>query len=244
MHNQEKHPVDELFAKRLREVEQMPSPRAWEELQGRLTKKKDSKKGVYWAVAASVALAIGCFVSVYYWNSDVPLAAVSPKTVEPISKEPLIVPRVQAQPAPIAKTDPNEPVRDAQPNEPLPQKPVVENKPVYVARQQPKPIVNPQLGEDMKKTTEEPTERVAVATTLKTQAKPASPEVTVVVVEIAEPVAANPAPAPANEEVTEEAPTATKGGKLWQAIKKAKKAEINLDKDAIFAWVKERNNKN
>ena len=60
MQRQEKHPIDELFASRLRDAEQTPSARAWDELQRRTAKKKD-RKPAFWlyAAAASVLLLAG-----------------------------------------------------------------------------------------------------------------------------------------------------------------------------------------
>ena len=246
MQNRERHPVDELFAKRLGEVEKSPSPRAWDELQGRLTKKKDNRKGIIWAVASSVTLLLGCWL-VLYEQPNTPIASNYEQSHQtPASKQPIQNQPATQEPAmPLAQTQPSIETTESQ----LPAKKAEKSKRSYIKTEftntaEPNTSVAQQTPKTVVETQENPVpvtvrqETVAVATP--PVEKASTSEITVVVVEIPEAVVAK-----SQTEVADTSqPIVRKAEKLWNAIKKAKKSEINLDKEAIVAWVKDRNTKN
>jgi hypothetical protein len=60
--HKEQQPIDKLFARKLDELEGIPSPQAWNRLESRLGQKKTRKKGMIWlsyAAAAAVVLLLG-----------------------------------------------------------------------------------------------------------------------------------------------------------------------------------------
>ncbi len=247
MQNRERHPVDELFAKRLGEVEKSPSPRAWDELQGRLTKKKDSRKGIIWAIAASVTVLMGCFGLWLYEQPNAQIASVPNKSREiSVSKQPMQTqPTTQKPTMPLAQLQPSEETTESQL---LPKEAGKAKKPhaktqftntiesnASIAQQTPKAVIA--IQEDPMPVA---VRQETIALTTPSVDKAPTSEITVVVVEIPEAVVAR-----SQTEVSDTSqPIVRKAEKLWNAIKKAKKSEINLDKEAIVAWVKDRNTKN
>ncbi len=102
-----KHPVDELFAKKLAEYRQEPSQKAFEKFQARLQEKQQKPKGgffwvnrnwTYYAAAAGVAIALSIGFLSQIGSPDVQtLASVQstttvelPKTVEPQTMTPTL----------------------------------------------------------------------------------------------------------------------------------------------------------
>jgi hypothetical protein len=257
MENQEKHPVDELFARRLREVEKAPSSRAWNTLERQLSRKKNNsngKRGGWLAVAASVAVLAGCFVAVRYWQPDASQVAATKD-------------RTGSQTATVEKPREKSRQSQSQTEQPVDTEteqiaeevaPVVELRAVEqpatekFAKNFPKRTVKPTVPQEKQKTEQTPAPMqmtplatdnqetiAAVQPTAQPAQKPAS-EVTVVVVELPEETPNNTE----NTAATEPDQSAKKkAAKLWQAIKRAKQSEINVDKDALFAWVKEKNQK-
>ncbi len=58
----EQHPIDNIFARKLEEMESSPSAHSWDRLEKRLGQKKTRKKGMIWlsyATAAAVVLLLG-----------------------------------------------------------------------------------------------------------------------------------------------------------------------------------------
>jgi|GEM_PF-6392660 len=246
MDKQEKHPIDELFAKRLYNAEQTPTARAWDELEGRLAKKKDRKKGWYMAVAASVALLAGCFVGLQYWTSENNTVAntipatpsvqsnAKAKTDSAESTQlPLILKNTPALPLAQHQATPSKTVERKQPKavqtKRVFQLPIKQEDQVATrARAVPAIARKPEISV--------PEEMVALTQPMaKPETKPAQQVTTIVVVELPENAVVH------NDETASEPPAAGKARKFWQAIKKAKQSEINLDKEALFAWVKEKN---
>ena len=271
MQNQEKHPIDELFASRLRDAEQMPSARAWGELQRR-TAKERTRKPAFWlyAVAASVLLLAGCFFWLDFGKS-VPNAVATKSGRQPPTQNSV----AQRTDKPAGKT---KTVRDPETNNPetirekqrtasngqlsveggqLPQKQdgKTARKKIRMMESRlagtTKPII------DQKESAENAMAKVAdgliagpiqsenrnnqsMATeTIDLAARTATNEntpvnVTIVTVEIED----------TPEKETVAPPKNGKAGKLWQALKKAKNAELNLDKGTLVSWVKDKTNMN
>ena len=260
MENQERHPVDELFGRRLREVEKSPSPRAWNTLERQLSRKKNSsngKLGGWLAIAASVAVLAGCFVAVRYWQPDEPQTVA---TQNKASKQTVATeePRQSQQKAEAQTQDQaDQPmVVGTEKSEPVFVTPATDNsvtkQPEQLAKNLPKRTVKPTVSQETQKTEQTPAPKqtaplatdnqeviAAVEPTTKPTPKPTS-EVTVVVVELPDETQNDTETTVATEP---EQPTKKKAARLWQAIKKAKQSQINVDKDALFAWVKERSPK-
>lgn len=251
MHNQKKHPVDELFARRLHDVEKMPSARAWDELQGKLTKKKDNKKALYFSIAASISFLIVCIIGFNYWNTGDTIAIASTTdTLHTISKnQPTVTKRQIKDSVSIKesginqrKEEPKMLVRTAQTQQVEKTQQFTHQKAdrTQIVQYKDKPVIEVKSAPEQTQIIEEETLIAMVQPSVKPDIKSTTQNVTVVVVEVPETTIAKTE----MEDETIEEPAIKKAGKLWQAIKKAKKSEINLDKEAIVAWVKERNNKN
>ncbi|MDJ1506180.1 hypothetical protein [Xanthocytophaga agilis] len=263
MHKQKKHPVDDLFTKRLYDVEKMPSSRAWDELQGRMTKKKESKKGLYLSIAAAIALLILGLVGIRYWREDkgIQMAVSDPhkvnkptvpvKSIEDREKTENTKNVEITRPTAESHTTYSNSETDISSNQksgknvkqPEPKKvvsPINENEDKLIAKGPDLPVIDKKTQPDDKITVTPKEEMIAsVVPAVRPETRSQENTVTVVVVEVAD---ANLTAS--NKGDTTDEPIARKAGKLWQAIKKAKKSEINLDKEAIVAWVKDRNTKN
>ncbi len=269
MKDQEKHPIDELFASRLRDAEQTPSARAWDELQRRTAKKKD-RKPAFWlyAAAASVLLLAGCFFWLDFGKS-VPNAVATKSGKQPPAQNSM----AQRTDKPAGKTmrDPKtnnpETTRESQPTasngqlsdaggQPLPQQHAQtarnnaritqsrlagttksgidrkKNAANALADVGSEPVAKPIQAKNMNVQTIAAETIGLAAHTATHENTPAS--VTIVTVEIED--------APAQEAALP--PKNGKAGKLWQALKKAKNAELNLDKETLVSWVKDKTTPN
>ncbi|MDJ1480764.1 hypothetical protein QNI16_09740 [Cytophagaceae bacterium YF14B1] len=261
MHKQKKHPVDDLFARRLYDVEKMPSSRAWDELQGRMTKKKESKKGLYFSIAAAIALLIIGLVGIRYWREDKgkQMAVSDPHKVSKTTPVKSIEEKKKAENT--KKVEISRPTAEShttysnsETEMPSNQKseksekqtekkkiisPVEQNTDKLIAKSPDLPVIEKKTTQDDKVIVTQKEETIAsIVPSVKPESTSPGNTVTVVVVEVDD----ESLTASNKGDTTE--PIARKAGKLWQAIKKAKKSEINLDKEAIVAWVKDRNTKN
>ncbi|MDJ1469590.1 hypothetical protein QNI19_11375 [Cytophagaceae bacterium DM2B3-1] len=260
MHKQKKHPVDDLFARRLYDVEKMPSSRVWDELQGRMTKKKESRKGVYFSIAAAIALLILGLVGIRYWREDTgtqmavsdphkvskttPVKSIEEKAkAENTKKVEITRPRAESTTTySDSKTEISSNQKSEKSEKQTKKKtlsPVEQNTDKLIAKSPDLPVIEKKTTQDDKVIVTQKEEIIASAVpSVKPESTSPGSTVTVVVVEVAD----ESLTASTKGDTTE--PIARKAGKLWQAIKKAKKSEINLDKEAIVAWVKDRNTKN
>lgn len=263
MHKQKKHPVDDLFARRLYDVEKMPTSRAWDELQGRMTKKKESRKGFYFSIAAGIVLFIIGLVGIRYWRNDKGTqVAVSDshkvnKSITPIkgaedrgktenTKKVEITRLTVESHTTYSNSETEIPSNQkSEKSEKQTEKkkiisPVEQNTDKLIAKNPDLPVLEKKTEQEDKVVVTQKEDKIAsIVPSGKPESKSQENTVTVVVVEVADASLT----ASAKEDTTDE-PIARKAGKLWQAIKKAKKSEINLDKEAIVAWVKDRNTKN
>lgn len=248
MREKEKHPVDELFASRLQDAERTPSAGAWDTLQTRMTKKKRNRPLAMWyGVAASVAVLVGCFVWFRLDNGTDANNSVAQK-VQPKTENSIPADTQTSVASPDSDSTPEK--QAEQSVHPLPQpEAVIINPAIASVKKSEKmtqpavsqnPVVNPKktIGQEAPKVEEIVAQAPVPETETKTQ--PAvSEQVTVVVVEI-----------PTAETAVETEPAALrsqpkgrKAEKIWNTLKKVKKGEVNIDKDALFAWVREKGGK-
>jgi len=258
MQEQEKHPIDELFANRLRDAEQPPSVRAWDELQRR-TAKKEGGKPTFWlyAVAASVLLLAGCF----FWLDT---GAPSPNHValKPENRQPQPQKSILRQ---MDKSAGKTPVTESpkpRGQEVVGEKQLTpENEKLAAGKNPLRPERNAQGGRknlqnpenqlfDKPKSVipQSETETIALSESASRPiAEPMQPKNTVA--ETGE-TAAHSAMAANNAvnvtivtvEIENAPPKNSKAEKLWQTLKKVKKAELTLDKETVMSWVKDRTN--
>ena len=271
MQNQEKHPIDELFASHLRDAEQMPSARAWGELQRR-TAKERTRKPAFWlyAVAASVLLLAGCFFWLDFGKS-VPNAVATKSVRQPPAQNSV----AQRTDKPAGKT---KTVRDPETNNPettRERQPTASNGQLSVEGGHPLPQQYGQTARNNARITQ--TRLAGTTKSIIDRRKNAANALTDVGSEsVANPIQAKNMNVPtiAAETIGLAAHTAThenipvnvtivtveiedtpeketvappkngKAGKLWQALKKAKNAELNLDKGTLVSWVKDKTNMN
>ena len=114
-------------------------------------------------------------------------------------------------------------------------KPVINQKEIaanVLAKVEDEPVADPGQAKNINGQTLATETIGLVARTATTETTPAS--VTIVTVEL-EDTTGKEAVAP---------PKNGKAGKLWRALKKAKNAELNLDKETLVSWVKDKTNAN
>lgn len=92
----ENHPIDELFARKLKDHEKLPSSQSWEKIQGRLNSSYTQRRGLPLWAKYSAAASIAVLMIAGWWfqkasdsNSQElavqqPKVIITPKSVEPV----------------------------------------------------------------------------------------------------------------------------------------------------------------